>query len=69
MPDEICPICKAHRANYLEAMGEPCACLPSNVSNQEVFRVINLLRQNGVQCFHADGVTSKELDDAVQGWG
>ncbi|KKM81340.1 hypothetical protein LCGC14_1330870 [marine sediment metagenome] len=69
MPDEICEICGANKKNYQEALGEPCACVPVAMSNQEVFRIINLFRQNGVRCFHADGVTSIELDDAVQGHG
>lgn len=31
----------------------------------DIFKVLNLLRQNGVDCFLADGPTTVEMDNAI----
>ena len=39
------------------------------LSSQEVFNVLDLLKRHGFPCFQVDGVTTTELDDVIQGWG
>ncbi|KKN07830.1 hypothetical protein LCGC14_1062830 [marine sediment metagenome] len=69
MRNEICEFCGADKEVYRETLGEECGCTETNMGNQGVFRILNLLRRNGIPCFQADGVTTQELDDEVKGWG
>ena len=70
---ELCKFCGTHLANEREMFendklftGHSCQGI---ITNLEVFRVLNLLRRNGISRFVVDDITTDELDDAVKGYG
>lgn len=73
-----CPHCGHHyrEANSVKKHPDHRKCpkcgksgKAENQDDHTIYRVLTQLRQHGVQCFLADGLTTEALDSSVKGWG